>query len=168
LAKIRLAGDIPTGDSPLKIPKIRPPTTRERNVIARLATRFLGRNIWLAVEAGHWLYEHHAEINSFFDEPKTLGELQARALDPQPGYDVHHIVEQSAARTAELPEELIDAPDNLVAIPRWKHWLINAWFQRRNDRYGGLSPRKYLVGKSWEIRRMVGLDAMIETGVLKP
>ena len=69
---------------------------------------------------------------------------------------------------AELPEGLIDSPDNLVAIPRWKHWLINAWFQRRNDRYGGLSPRKYLVGKSWEIRRMVGLDAMIETGVLKP
>lgn len=76
--------------------------------------------------------------------------------------------DSNPARKARFPEELIGAPDNLVAIPRWKHWLINAWFQTSNEEYGGLSPREYLLDKSWDIRRAVGLKAMIHFGVLKP
>jgi hypothetical protein len=37
-----------------------------------------------------------------------------------------------------------------------------------NDAYGGVSPREYLRGKDWEERRKVGLDALIDAGVLEP
>ena len=51
-----------------------------------------------------------------------------------------------------------EAPENLVRIPRLKHWRITAWFAAKNDDYGGLSPRDYLRGKSWNERWQVGLD----------
>ena len=85
------------------------------------------------------------------------------------GYDVHHIVEQTAADREGHSGADIDGPDNLVSIPRLKHWEITGWFMRgKNDDYGGLSPREYLNGKSWEERRKVGLDALIRFKVLKP
>lgn len=37
-----------------------------------------------------------------------------------------------------------------------------------NDNFGGLSPREYLRGKSWEEKRRVGLDALMRFGVLAP
>jgi hypothetical protein len=84
------------------------------------------------------------------------------------GCDVHHIVEQTPARDHKIPDALIDGPDNLVSIPRLKHWEITGWYMRGNDRYGGLSPRAYLQGKSWNERREVGLEALIDAGVLRP
>jgi len=39
---------------------------------------------------------------------------------------------------------------------------------KSTDKFGGLSPREYLRGKSWTERRRVGLDALTEFGVLKP
>lgn len=87
---------------------------------------------------------------------------------PKIGYDVHHIVEQSLAAATGYPRGKIDAPDNLVRIPRLKHWEINAWYQRPNPDYGDASPRKYLSGKDWDERRRVGLDALTRYGVLKP
>jgi hypothetical protein len=38
----------------------------------------------------------------------------------------------------------------------------------KNVNFGGYSPREYLKGKSWAERRRVGLDALIDAGVLKP
>lgn len=63
---------------------------------------------------------------------------------------------------------MIDSPENLVRIPTMKHWEINSWYMIGNDRFGGLSPRVYLRGKSWEERVEVGKLALIECGVLKP
>jgi len=37
-----------------------------------------------------------------------------------------------------------------------------------NKKYGGLSPRQYLKGKSWEEKLEVGKQALIDAGVLKP
>jgi hypothetical protein len=37
-----------------------------------------------------------------------------------------------------------------------------------NEDYGGLSPRAYLQGKSWDERWRVGRGALIRFGVLKP
>ncbi|HEV7911754.1 MAG TPA: hypothetical protein VGP28_11885 [Methylocella sp.] len=53
-------------------------------------------------------------------------------------------------------------------IPRLKHWEITGWYMRGNKRFGGLSPREYLRGKDWDERRQVGLEALIEAGVLEP
>jgi hypothetical protein len=49
-----------------------------------------------------------------------------------------------------------------------KHWQINAWYQIRDERFQGLSPRDYLRGKDWDERRRVGLEALTRFGVLKP
>jgi hypothetical protein len=164
---IRLAGEIPTGDPP-EIPKERPPTTQLRNIIVRALARRLGPSIWMFVEAGSWIYDHKAEINSFFDSPKSLEELQDAAKGPEKGYDIHHIVERSSAAKDGSEADLINAPENLVRIPRWKHWLINAWYQIPNKDFGLLTPREYLQGKSWDERTRVGLMAMRDVGVLRP
>jgi hypothetical protein len=37
-----------------------------------------------------------------------------------------------------------------------------------NDEFGGLSPREYLRTQAWDVRRSVGLNALIRFGVLKP
>ena len=43
---------------------------------------------------------------------------------------------------------IIDAHDNLVRIPRMKHWEINGWYARSNKEFGERSPREYLRGKT--------------------
>ena len=63
---------------------------------------------------------------------------------------------------------MIDAPDNLVRIPTFKHWELNAWYQTPNADYDLLSPREYLRGKDWAERTRVGLDALIDLGILEP
>lgn len=75
---------------------------------------------------------------------------------------------QTPARKDGFSKELIDDPENLVRIPRLKHWDINSWLETPNKDFGLLSPREYLHGKRWEDRRAVGLRALIENGVLKP
>jgi hypothetical protein len=55
-----------------------------------------------------------------------------------------------------------------VRISTLKHWQITGWFMTPNEDYGGLSPRAYLRGKSWEERRRGGLRALVDHGVLKP
>lgn len=49
-----------------------------------------------------------------------------------------------------------------------KHEGINGWYQRRNPDYDWKSPREYLADKGWDVRKSVGLKALIEQGVLKP
>jgi hypothetical protein len=63
---------------------------------------------------------------------------------------------------------MIDAPDNLARIPKFKHWEINGWYGQPNKTFGKISPRDYLRGKAWSERVKVGLDALILHGVLKP
>ena len=63
---------------------------------------------------------------------------------------------------------MIDAPDNLVRIPKFKHWEITSWFMTKNKAFGNISPREYLRGESWDERTRVGLVALRKYGVLKP
>jgi len=154
-----------------RIPRQRPPTSGERTAIAKAMA------IWLAekgisaseiIAKSSWLYYAYPSINSYLDEPKSLEELQRAVSDPQKGYDTHHIVEQTSAEEYGFLRSLIDAPENLVRIPRLKHWEINAWYQTKNEEYGLFSPRDYLRDKKWDERVNVGLRALIKFGVLKP
>jgi hypothetical protein len=86
----------------------------------------------------------------------------------RPRYDIHHIVEQSQAENEGYSREAIDSPDNLVVIPRMKHWEINQWYQTRNQDFGGETPREYLSGRSWSVKQSIGFDALKRFGVLKP
>ena len=105
-------------------------------------------------------------VQAYFEPPQTLDALQAAALDPQPGYDVHHVVERGTALNAS--EALrIESPDNEGLIPTLKHWELNAWYAIKDYDFGGMSPRGYLKGKSWEERNSVGLIGLRRIGVLQ-
>lgn len=151
-----------------RVPKSRPPTEQERNRTARELARW-GREAIVGAIAGGatWLNEQRASFESYFDPPKSLEELQQAASERRPGYDIHHVVERASAAEDGYARDIIDAPENKVRIPRWKHWAINSWYQTKNEAYGFLSPREYLRGKSWDVRMRVGHDALIDVGVLK-
>jgi hypothetical protein len=167
--RIRLAGEIPTNDKP-QVPKERPPTSRERTAILKEVAKRLGQvggAISAIAEAGSWIRTYSPVIESYRDPPKTLNELQQAVSTPAAGYDTHHIVEQAQAEAAGFSRGLIDAPENLVRIPRMKHHEINGWYQRANRDFDGLTPREYLSGRNWDVRRAVGLEALRRHGVLK-
>jgi hypothetical protein len=101
-------------------------------------------------------------------ELKTLEELQQGVGQSRPGYDDHHIVEQTWAERFGFVRSEIDDPSNIVSIPRLTHYRITGWYGTPNVGFNGLSPREYLRDKSWEDRRRVGLDALVMFEVLKP
>jgi hypothetical protein len=72
------------------------------------------------------------------------------------------------AALRRYPGYMIDGPDNLVRIPKLKHQEITAWFRTGNERFGGKSPREYLRGATWDDRRRIGFQALIDFGVLQP
>jgi hypothetical protein len=78
------------------------------------------------------------------------------------------VVEQTAARREGYPRALIDGGNNVVLVPTLRHWEITAWYSRRNPEFGNMTPREYLVGKSWEERVRVGRIALVKFGVLRP
>jgi hypothetical protein len=124
--------------------------------------------VGLVFEGASWLYNHRPIIESYNDEPKSIEELQRNVSLWRLGYDNHHIVEQSQAKADKYPSEMIDGPENVVSIPRMKHWDINKWYQTENPDYDWQTPREYLRDKSWDERRDVGIRALVEAGVLKP
>jgi hypothetical protein len=162
---IQLAGDIPQNDTP-EIPEERPPTSSERTGIMR----WLSNNptiFDLIVQPPLWLQRTLPYIQADMDPPRTLEELQEAVGSPATGYDIHHIVEQTSAERDGFPRSQIDASDNLVRIPAMRHWQINAWYQRPSDDFGGISPREYLQGRSWDDRMAIGLYALERVGVLQ-
>lgn len=123
-----------------KIPDEEPPTPRLRNQIAVAVAQFLyATNDAVEIfELSEWLYDWaNARIVAYLDEPKLLHELQEAATHPTPGYEIHHIVEQTPARQDGFSEEQINSPQNLVLIPTYKHWEITAWFARGNKDFDG-------------------------------
>lgn len=166
--RTRLAGDPPT-DEPPAIPKERPPTSRLRSVALKAAARLLGPAATIAeiAQLGAWLRTYSAEIESYRDPPKSLEQLQREVSTPASGYDNHHIVEQTQAERDGFSRDVIDDPENLVRIPRLKHQEINGWYQRPNLDFDGLTPREYLSGRNWDVRRQVGLEALRIHGVLR-
>jgi hypothetical protein len=166
----RVAGD-PPSNLP-EIPQKEPPTRKESNRVVKEVARGLAKragSIGKLITVGSWLYERYPDILAYSDPPKTLEELQrAVSKTATPGYEDHHIVEQTSAENDGFPRSMIDGPENLVRIPRLKHWEISGWYGRPNESYGTLSPREYLRGKDWNTRHEVGRDALIRHGVMKP
>ncbi len=166
------------GEELPEIPKQRPPTRVGRRAVVRGAANWLGRakhrravammHAFSAIlEATGWLRDEVANIRSSLDGPKSLEELQRAAEEPAEGYQIHHIVEQTPARADGFPRDLIEAGDNKVLIPTFKHRDITGWYMTKNDDFGGKAPRDYLKGRSWEDRRNVGIDALLRFKVLR-
>ena len=131
-------------------------------------------SFWEIVETTAWLAANLPAIVSYSDAPKTLDELRDAADHPRLGYERHHIVERQRKSRDSLSNwnrfgDRLDSPENLVRIPYWKHVEISSWYStpNTNPRYGGLSPRDYLRGKSWEEQYQLGLETLRIIGVLK-
>jgi hypothetical protein len=152
------------------IPKTKPRNDDDRIAAIKLAAKWRGPFAVLFAAAG-WLREYAANLRSYRDPPKTFEELQRGASDlPKSGYEKHHINEKSAARDADFPESWIEGPNNIVAVPTLKHREITGWYASKNHEppFNGLSPREYLRDKTWEERRRIGVQTLIDFGVLKP
>ena len=169
---LHLAG----GGDPPQLPDNRPPTSALRTQAAKFAARELAEAIkdgrgeaFLRelLDRASWLRERAAQIVSYLDDPKPLAELNRLADEPAAGYQVHHIVEQSAAEKAGYTRAEIESPTNLARIPTMKHQEINGWYATPNEQFGGLTPRAYLSDKPWYVRQSVGLDALRDFGVLE-
>lgn len=164
-------------DSPAPVaPAERPARRMERMGKVREIARWLSRIpvVGLTIQAysglennARWLQEYRDVIQTYRDPPRTLEELQNAVSDPRPGYDIHHIVEQTWAERFGFSRREIDGPENRVRIPRMRHWDITGWFGTPNEDFGGLSPREYLRNKNWEERRRIGLIALRRHGVLE-
>jgi hypothetical protein len=171
-----LVSNVQNNDPP-NIPSRRPPSRREVNAVLKAAARWIAkqaevdgrvRALIALYSALSWLDTDRYLIDAYRDSPKTLDELREGAGQPKRGYDIHHIVEETSAEKEGYPRSLIDGPDNLVRIPRLKHWEITGWYATKNPDFGGLSPRDYLRGRSWEEKTKVGLEVLRRFGVLKP
>jgi hypothetical protein len=165
-ARARLRELVSLEFSPI-IPIERPPTAKERNDFAREIARWFVNNRSHVIEGAAWLTELEPTVRSYLDPPRTLEELARAVSDPKPGYDIHHIVEKTSAEQDGFPRSMIHGPENLVRIPRFKHWEINSWYMTKNDAYQGVSPREHLRGKAWADRFEIGIDAMIRHGILR-
>lgn len=62
---------------------------------------------------------------------------------------------------------MLDGLDNVASVPRYKHHEITGWYAQKNPKYGGLSPRDYLRGRSWAEHVQVGHDSLRRFGVLR-
>jgi hypothetical protein len=150
-----------------RIPKERPPAARDRNDIARDTARWFAKHHRHVIEGVAWLSELEPSIEAYLDPPKSLEDLQRAVSYARAGSDIHHIVEKTSAEEDGFPKSMIHGRENLVRIPRFKHWEITSWYMTKNENYDGLSPRDYLRGRDWDERRRVGLDALVWHGVLK-
>jgi hypothetical protein len=160
----------PNNGDPPEIPKERPSKSTDRTAALKVVARQIletGEAFVNIAKTSAWLQTYSPIVESYNDPPKSLEELQQAVSTPAPGYDIHHVVEQAQAERDGFTRDVIDSPDNLVRIPTMKHQEINAWYQTKNDEFGGLSPREYLSGRNWEVRRAVGLEALTIHGVLK-
>lgn len=94
--------------------------------------------------------------------------MQQSVGQHRPGYDDHHIVEQTWAERFGFARSEIDDPSNLVSISRLKHYQLTGWYGTRSDRFGGVSPREYPRDKDWNERARIGREALIKFEVLRP
>jgi hypothetical protein len=161
----------PPINDPSDIPPERPDVTWIRNRIAQAIARnpvLVSYYFAVIATSPHWLNEMYWNIKANQDPPKTLDELHdARLVSDKRGYEDHHVVLR-AAQGPGITEARIKGSDNIVRIPRYKHWELNRWYETPNREFGELRPREYLKGKSWEENRSLGLRALRDIGVLKP
>jgi hypothetical protein len=168
----------PALEEPPKIPP-EPVSGSARIAFIRLAAKWLTAALeisepeagaFLAIlQASSWIAEQCLPyIEAYFTQPKTLEELQHDANFPEKGYDIHHTGEKAQAAADGVPVSVWNAPENKVRVPTLKHWEITGWYMTKNKDFGGVSPRDYLRGKSWDEKVRVGRDALIRYKVLKP
>ena len=158
----------PPGEPQLpEIPE-KEPVSKGQISLARAIARYMAATGTLITLEGWALAELWPSIRSSFDAPKSLGDLQARAqLPAEKGYHNHHVAEQTPAHQDGFAWSKINGRENVVRIPEFKHYEITRWYATKNADFGMKSPREFLRNKSWQERTEIGLEALVEKGVLK-
>jgi hypothetical protein len=100
--------------------------------------------------------------------------LQNAVDDPQPGYQLHHIVEgqydssNPDSNARRFGRDRLESGENLVRIPKWGHVEISSWYSAVNrEEYGGQTPRDFMRGKSWDEQYQLGIQKLRDFGVLR-
>jgi hypothetical protein len=92
------------------------------------------------------------------------------------GYELHHIVEQNPANIVKSPisivvakfgRKAIDAPSNLVWVPKLKHELITGFYNSADEDFPTRRHRDVVNGMDFAAQRAAGLDTLRRYGVLK-
>ena len=164
-----------------RLPEARPVTQWERtkwaiNQIRRIApyTRALGMWRWAFELAGILL----PEVASYFDDPMSFEELRvdsenmsfrsAEAFEKryraEPGYQLHHIVEQGQGKDREWD---LHSTENIVRIPTVRHIIISAHYSSKPPDLGGLTVREWLRTQSFRKQREYGMWTLRYYGVMR-
>lgn len=169
--------DVPWDDirDLVDISPTRPDRLSERYRIARgLLVPFKGRAPKRPVSemverlgAPKWLREYYPHMDAYMSPAKSLPQLQRDALSPARGYDIHHIVERTGALRDGFSRSTVDGPDNLVRIPKFRHWDLTSKIMRRDKALGLVSLRDHLRGRDWDERFERGLQLLRDARVLK-
>jgi len=166
-------------DQPFTLPVERPPgdgavaqwgqraADEIRKALANNDTKRLAE-IADALAHAEWIKGQLDNIIAAQDSPRILDDLieGAQEKGPRQGYDNHHIIEQGP-QNGDVPPDIIEAPHNVVRIPRYRHWQINKYYRQPQEECGGLTPRDYLRSKSVQERYAFGLGVLRKFGVLK-
>jgi hypothetical protein len=85
----------------------------------------------------------------------------------KPGYEYHHIVEQSAEN--DVPASELNSTWNIVVIPKLIHEEITSEYcqSASDENGGGVTVRASLKGKSFEEQWEQGLETMRKVGILR-
>jgi hypothetical protein len=114
-----------------------------------------------------YLSREYPKIIADLDPPKSYEDLKAASDEPtRLGYQNHHIVGQGDYNK-DIDKSLIESDDNIVRIPEYKHIEINAYYQKPNNITGGVSPREYYKGKSFEEQLRFGKYVLWLYGVME-
>ena len=103
---------------------------------------------------------------SSFDAFKKIDIIKFYGPAP-PGYEYHHIVEQSAEN--DIPASELNSTWNIVVIPKLIHEEINSEYAQSasDENGGGVTIRDSLKGKPFEEQYEQGLETMRKIGILQ-
>jgi len=121
-----------------------------------------------AADAVGWLTDQYYNIAASLDPAKTYEELvaDAQVKGPRRGYENHHIVEQGG-QNSYLDQSEIQSGENIVRIPYYRHKDVQSYYQTPNPLLGGLTPREYLRGRSFQEQFEFGLKVLRDLGIMK-
>jgi hypothetical protein len=114
-----------------------------------------------------YLSREYPRIIADLDPPKSYEELKAAVTDESRlGYEDHHIVGQGKYNS-DVDKSLIEGEGNIVRIPMYKHFEINAYYQQPNEMTGGIPPRDFYANKPFAEQLEFGKYVLRLFGVMK-
>ena len=95
---------------------------------------------------------------------ESIGFRELRALAD--AYDLLRLVEQGG-QNSYLDQSEIQSGENIVRIPYYRHKDVQSYYQTPNPLLGGLTPREYLRGRSFQEQFEFGLKVLRDLGIMK-